>query len=145
MRRWIAVVMMLAGAAGTAEAQDAGRIGIPMGYPASIGVVWQLSDRVALRPELSVMQSTTDSTAVLTIGTPAGTTTSTSRTSSDSWTADAGASALFYVQPVGRAANVCQSALPLHAHLVDAERRRQLDRSHPLDPQRRRSDPVFLK
>jgi hypothetical protein len=36
-----------------AAAQDSPRVGITMGYPASFGVLWHLSDRVALRPELS--------------------------------------------------------------------------------------------
>jgi hypothetical protein len=36
-----------------AAAQDAGDAGITMGYPASVGVVWHATDRVAVRPEFS--------------------------------------------------------------------------------------------
>lgn len=34
-----------------AAAQDAGQIGISMGYPGSIGVVWHVTDAVAVRPD----------------------------------------------------------------------------------------------
>jgi len=37
----------------TAQAQDAGKVGITMGFPGSIGLLWHASDRVALRPELT--------------------------------------------------------------------------------------------
>lgn len=38
---------------GIASAQDK-KVGLTMGYPSSIAVVWHLSDKVALRPELSL-------------------------------------------------------------------------------------------
>ena len=37
-----------------ADAQDAGKVGVTMGYPASIGILWHVSDKVAIRPELSI-------------------------------------------------------------------------------------------
>jgi hypothetical protein len=36
-----------------APAQEAGQVGITMGYPASVGLVWHVTDRVAIRPEVS--------------------------------------------------------------------------------------------
>jgi opacity protein-like surface antigen len=40
-----------------AAAQDPGDVGITMGYPASIGVLWHATDRVAVRPEFSFSHS----------------------------------------------------------------------------------------
>ena len=39
--------------ANTASAQDTPKLGVTMGYP-SIGVIWHVTDGVALRPEVSV-------------------------------------------------------------------------------------------
>jgi hypothetical protein len=84
---------------GTATAQGGGSpqaipsqepptaIGITMGYPASIGAMWHVTDRVAVRPELSFSVGTTESSAG-----------SFSSTSSDSWSLGAGVSALFYLR-----------------------------------------------
>lgn len=52
---------LLGGALASANAQERGRVGVTMGYPASIGILWHVSDRVALRPEFSF--SKTDSTS----------------------------------------------------------------------------------
>lgn len=45
-------------------AQDAGSIGVTMGYPASVGVFWHVTERVALRPEISFFGSSTDTDAL---------------------------------------------------------------------------------
>jgi Outer membrane protein beta-barrel domain len=44
-----------------ALAQDQGDVGINMGYPASAGVVFHLTDSVALRPEISFTRISSDS------------------------------------------------------------------------------------
>jgi len=44
----------------TSSAQDAGKVGVTMGYPASIGILWHVSDKVAIRPELSIAGSTSE-------------------------------------------------------------------------------------
>ncbi len=49
----------------TAGAQDSPRVGITMGYPASFGVLWHVSDRVALRPELSFALSDSSSESIV--------------------------------------------------------------------------------
>jgi hypothetical protein len=41
----------------TAVAQDAGDTGITLGYPATIGVLWHATDRIAVRPEFSFSHS----------------------------------------------------------------------------------------
>ena len=44
-----------------ADAQEKGRTGLTMGYPASVGLVWHPSDAFALRPELSLSTVSSDS------------------------------------------------------------------------------------
>ncbi|MGD9904259.1 MAG: hypothetical protein AB7U83_12405 [Vicinamibacterales bacterium] len=74
MRRSVAgavgVAVVAAGAVLTpvpATAQQGGRVGVTMGYPAAIGVVWHVSDGLALRPDVSVNWTTTESTNTLTV------------------------------------------------------------------------------
>lgn len=45
--------------AATAHAQDTGKIGITAQYPASIGVLWQVSNTIALRPDVTFSGATT--------------------------------------------------------------------------------------
>lgn len=49
----VLAVAMLLGVAGDASAQDK-KVGLTMGYPSAFGVLWHVTDKVALRPELSV-------------------------------------------------------------------------------------------
>lgn len=91
--------------ANSASAQDDPKVGITMGYPASVGVIWQLTDRVALRPEISVARSSNEFTTTISFTTisgspfdipvPAATTTTVSR--NDAWQVGIGLSALFYL------------------------------------------------
>jgi hypothetical protein len=80
---------------GTALAQDEPRVGITMGYPTALGLIWQVNDRLALRPELSFSTSSNDLTATSSI-TLDGTTTSLVNTT-DTWQVGIGLSALFYL------------------------------------------------
>lgn len=57
----ILAMIAIAGAPGVARAQDAGKVGVTMGYPSSVGVIWQVADRVALRPEITLSRSMGDS------------------------------------------------------------------------------------
>jgi hypothetical protein len=43
------------------SAQEKGRTGVTMGYPESVGVLWHVSDKMALRPEFSFAHTSTDS------------------------------------------------------------------------------------
>ena len=65
----------------TAHAQDAGRVGVTMGYPGSAGILWHVSDTIAVRPEIGFSTLSTSDTGF----------------SSDSTTLSTGASALYYV------------------------------------------------
>jgi len=68
-----------------ASAQEHGDVGITIGYPAAVGVLWHVSDAVAIRPDFRVSGSSTE---------PSG---------SDGWTLGTGVSALLYM---GAADNV---------------------------------------
>jgi hypothetical protein len=93
------VVMLLAMAA-PATAQEAGDVGLTMGYPAAVGVIWHITDAIAVRPDLTVSTSTTESTST-TAGFGGGTNL-VSTTTSTSWTTSVGLSALFYVKTLDR-------------------------------------------
>lgn len=45
----------------TAAAQDSGQIGVTMGYPGSIGIVWHLTDSIAVRPDFFFQATFLDS------------------------------------------------------------------------------------
>ena len=47
---------------GTAFGQEPGPVGLVMGLPASVGVIWHLGERLAVRPELSLSWSSAEST-----------------------------------------------------------------------------------
>lgn len=65
MRGRVAVVRMAValglGAALPATAQERGAVGVTMGYPAAIGVVWQATDALALRPDVSITWTSSES------------------------------------------------------------------------------------
>ena len=77
-------VAMLLGMAGPASAQDK-KVGLTMGYPSAFGVLWHVTDKVAIRPELSVA------------GGSAETNSSGFSANSDTNTIATGVSALFYL------------------------------------------------
>jgi hypothetical protein len=49
----VAIGCVFSAAAATTSAQDASHVGLTTGYPASIGILWHLSERTAVRPEIS--------------------------------------------------------------------------------------------
>jgi hypothetical protein len=73
-------------------AQDAGQIGVTLGYPAAVGVIWHVTDNVAVRPEISFSTGSTESPtlspALSLVSTDLGETSSTAVTT--------GVSGLFY-------------------------------------------------
>jgi hypothetical protein len=78
----VAFCAIFAGAA-RADAQEKGQVGVTMGYPAAIGLLWHVSDRVAIRPEFSFVRNDNSSIGLF---------------SSDTtfWSLGTGVSALFY-------------------------------------------------
>lgn len=61
MKRLMIGVSMVLSVGANALAQDAGQIGITMGYPSAVGIIWQVTDRVAVRPSIAFSTGSTDS------------------------------------------------------------------------------------
>jgi hypothetical protein len=87
----IAVVVLLVPVA--AAAQEKGQTGVSIEYPATIGVIHHVSDRLAIRPEVSFITTSGDSASNSTSAAFASIFTSTR----DAWDLGVGVSALFYV------------------------------------------------
>lgn len=85
-RLFAAVVVTLVPA--VASAQEEGKVGITMGFPETVGLVWHATPNVAVRPEVSFSWSSSDQDLVDTSGTVLST----------------GVSALFYVKRLDRLA-----------------------------------------
>ena len=70
MRRHLTVLLFAVSVlcAGPAFAQDQRPIGVTMAYPASVGVLWHVSEKVALRPELSFVHTSTEQDASILAG-----------------------------------------------------------------------------
>lgn len=129
MRGRVAVVRMAValglGAALPATAQERGAVGVTMGYPAAIGVVWQATDALALRPDVSF--TWTSSESVNTVSLFPGTTPVSTTSTVDAVNTGAGLSALvtlhradrFRVYLVPRVAYV-RSTVDLDAGLAGA-------------------------
>ena len=82
------VVCVFALAVAPAAAQPTRAVGVTMGYPAGVGILWHVTDGIALRPDVVLSRGTTDTTS----GGGLGVTTTSAQTD---WTASAGLSALF--------------------------------------------------
>lgn len=54
------VVALIGVCASGAAAQDESKVGVTMGYPASFGIIWHASDRIAIRPELTLTGSSSE-------------------------------------------------------------------------------------
>jgi hypothetical protein len=67
MRANVLGVVMATAMAAPAAAQERGDVGVTMGYPAALGVVWHVTDRVALRPDVSLTWTSSESTNTLTV------------------------------------------------------------------------------
>jgi hypothetical protein len=100
-RRVVFALSLLAAGATPAVAQDGPRVGIAMGYPAAVGVVWHITDAFALRPDVSVTRTSTETVTSIGPLFPGGAPV-TSRNTSRSWSTSAGVSALFYVRTIDR-------------------------------------------
>ena len=69
-----------------ASAQDARKTGVTMGYPASIGIIWHASGKVAIRPELT-----------LTGGSSSGTSSTSATFDGSNWAVGTGLGVLLYL------------------------------------------------
>ena len=62
-----AALLLLVCGVGTASAQDDQRVGLTMGYPGAVGVLWQINDRIAIRPEIDFSRVTVKSETTSTL------------------------------------------------------------------------------
>lgn len=86
MRRVLLTVAALLFAV-PAAAQESGQVGVAVGYPSAIGVIWHVSDNVALRPDFTFSRTGAESVSP-----------STGETSS--WSVGFGISGMFYTGKV---------------------------------------------
>ena len=92
IRRFLVLcAVLIASVPASAGAQEKHKAGITMGFPAAIGVLWHLNEKVAIRPELTFGGSSSETT--LTTGTLTPIT-----INSDGWSIGTGVSALFYMK-----------------------------------------------
>jgi len=82
------VGLLLVGSVTSSAAQESGDVGLSMGYPSTIAVIWHISDRVAIRPEVSLDWTSTE----IELGLPIE-----GDTSTDLFATNVGASILFYL------------------------------------------------
>ena len=73
-----------------APAQEPGDVGVFMGYT-SLGLIWQVSEKVAIRPEISFSSSSGELDSALGLS-----------SSSDAWSVEFGVSALLYLNNADR-------------------------------------------
>jgi hypothetical protein len=99
--RSILVTVLLLGAASAADAQQARRVGFVIGYPTSAGVLWHISDRVALRPDVTLNWHSSETTTTPINVPPNVTVPAAISTTTSGWTSSLGLSALFYLGPPG--------------------------------------------
>jgi opacity protein-like surface antigen len=64
MKRLMLAVGVVLSVGANALAQDAGQIGITMAFPSAVGVIYQVTDNVAVRPEISFSTGSTESPAI---------------------------------------------------------------------------------
>lgn len=84
VRRCAGLLAGLALLSGSAYAQEAGDTGLVMGFPASVGMVWHATDRLAIRPAIDFGGSSTETSGGAEI-------------ESESWTLGLSVGALFYL------------------------------------------------
>jgi len=100
MSALLAGAMVLAVPVRPVSAQEAGDVGVTMGYPGAIGVVWHLTDGIALRPDLTLSRATSESR---TLGAELfGGAGLASTSTSDGWGTTVGLSALVNVRTIER-------------------------------------------
>ena len=100
MNALLAGAMVLAMAARPVSAQEAGDVGVTMGYPGAIGVVWHITDGLAVRPDLTLSRTTSESRT--TSSSVFGGQSLSSSNTSEGWGTTVGLSALVNVRTIER-------------------------------------------
>jgi hypothetical protein len=99
MRKLLAVgVLAVLAVPAPARAQEKGKVGITMGYPAAVGVLWHATENIAIRPEFTFSFSSADSDTG----------------ESDGSAVSVGVSALFYIS---RSDNLATYVSPRYSYL----------------------------
>jgi opacity protein-like surface antigen len=91
VRHLVFALALLGAIPASAVAQDLRTVGVTMGYPASIGVLWHVTPRVAVRPEFSFTTTSNEFTSALA-----------TVTTSDASAVGVGVSGLFYLSDVNK-------------------------------------------
>ena len=78
--------LVVAGLPALAGAQEPHKVGITMGYPAAVGMLWHVSDKVAIRPEFTIGGSSSETSS------------SSLDIEGSGWNVGTGVSALFYLR-----------------------------------------------
>ena len=84
MKRVLLTVAVVLFVSLPATAQESGQVGLAMGYPGSIGIIWHASDRMAIRPDFNFSRLTSENTGGF------------SQSQVDGWALGLGLGALFY-------------------------------------------------
>jgi hypothetical protein len=95
MKRLMLAVSVALSVGANALAQDAGQIGVTLGYPSAVGVIWHVTDNIAVRPEISFSTGSTESPALSSTFSLPDLSANLGETSST--TVTAGVSGLFYL------------------------------------------------
>jgi hypothetical protein len=97
------VLLLLTLAPRTVLGQERGQIGLTMGYPASLGLIWHATDKLAIRPDVAVNHASTEVENEF-LG---------DSSSRDAWSYNVGATGIFYM---GRWDNVRSYVSPRFAY-----------------------------
>jgi hypothetical protein len=58
IRAWVPAALCLLLVPALSHAQERGQVGLTMGFPAAAGLIWHVTDRIAVRPEITFAQVT---------------------------------------------------------------------------------------
>lgn len=95
------VAALAMGQARPASAQEAGSVGLTMGYPAAVGVLWHITGGLAVRPDLSLSWTSSESVNTSDLALP-GVPPRRITSRADSFQTSIGVSALVYVHTAER-------------------------------------------
>jgi hypothetical protein len=94
---WLCALACCLLRAPSASAQDSGSVGLTMGYPSAVGLMWHVTEGFAIRPEVSFSTSENPISTSLTLSGDSGSSSSSSGSRSTSTGVGLGISGLFYI------------------------------------------------
>src|SRR4051812_40776 len=60
-RHILSALVICTACARSSNAQEPGRVGLTIAFPASVGIVWEATDNLAVRPDFAFSQASSDS------------------------------------------------------------------------------------